>query len=177
MKAPWTASIPGQMVAGHKRAPQAMTAVGDGKRVLVDWKQQSRAGENSPSSTHISRIDSHRGKQRVDKKMSWTSAQVPAGLGAGRSVTDWDSQLGQGSSLAKPIPVRWSALLSPPQEALWRTALNSFIMEALCHGDHGGARQPRAALGGSQNSPERRAELTHADPATGSTCLCPRGAL
>lgn len=68
MEALWTANIPGQMVERHKLAPQAMTAVGDGKRALTLWKQQSKAGEYSPSSTHISRLNNHRENQRVDKK-------------------------------------------------------------------------------------------------------------
>lgn len=53
--------------------------------------------------------------------MRWTLPQVPAGTEAGRRVTDWDSQLGQDSSLASPILVQWPALPSPPQEVLWHT--------------------------------------------------------
>lgn len=70
MEAPWTANIPGQMVAGHKLAPQAMAAVGDGRRALMQWKQQSTAGEYSPSSPHISRLNNHRESQKVDKKLA-----------------------------------------------------------------------------------------------------------
>lgn len=70
MEARWAANIPGQMVAGHKLAPQAVTAVGDGRRALMQWKQQSRAGEYSPSSPHISSFNNYRKNQRVDKKLA-----------------------------------------------------------------------------------------------------------